>query len=36
MPSFLYLESYNEARARDIPATENTDFASEQEDLGRG
>lgn len=36
MPSFLYLESYNEARAKEIPATENTDFASEPEDLGRG
>ncbi|KZS10544.1 Uncharacterized protein APZ42_024968 [Daphnia magna] len=29
-------ESYNEARAKEIPATENTDFASEPEDLGRG
>ncbi len=34
--AFLYLESYNEARAKEIPATENTDFASEPEDLGRG
>ena len=36
MSSFLYLASYNEARAKERTATENTDFTSEPEDLGRG
>jgi len=35
LSSLLYLARYNEARAKEITTTENTDFTSEPEDHGR-